>query len=812
MSAYFRQYYLQSFINAVNSRPGNLELEVRLQGADHSEGLDFKQFYRVKEYLYEKFGLPTSIENSIDTKKDGKRRTVIQLEDSYELKTIQKREFFFKPMYKQGDKNELDIKVSLSTEEDIESIDEIIDFDIERVKDRESWLDTVNQFRYDITRVAETKRGETTRQKYEVEIEMINPVLATRHRPMTEMEQDSFQSSFLRLGDKVLDLKRVMQDTDLPYTNTTRNALTDFIHKGVNAFKYTTQRVVPGRVIDFGVRARNIKKRDMVYKGLLNSPPGTTYSVTCKAEGLRKFLVIHRSGLWLVYTNEFCKIARFEDLPVGWQRFENTILDGEDIPVEHRLAYKNAKHYFLPFDTVMFAGRDVTKEPLKKRLEYASTIRSMGVIQIQNKTSLIMEEKPFYYFETSEEFYSSIKKVFNFIKNGAQYKTDGLMFTPVNTEYNPQTDGKPSLTKTPSICKWKPFEELTIDLSYNFGVKRYLSTSRGEEFRGNRKYSFDPEIQVDWFHSIFKDYLKNGTIIEFEPKLNPDGLVILVPRRVRLDKATANAARTAEDVWEDINEPIKEETLFGKTMVLQRQYHNNIKTRILSNNIPADSHLVDIGSGSGGDLGKWGKFGKVLAIEPFDEQLIEFRNRLEQNESVKDKVNILQAGGQESSKILKAVAETFGEELGDSPMYISMMLSLSFFWGEEKMLRGLLETILGIKSLVKEKNPMQEVKFIFFTIEGSRTLKLFKKYNNRIDFPGVQMLYKPDTEKVFINFPESITIKGTQEEYIVKLKELPALLDATVEYEREASGNKELLSVYEKEFSSMYVEGSYILN
>jgi hypothetical protein len=247
-------------------------------------------------------------------------------------------------------------------------------------------------------------------------------------------------------------------------------------------------------------------------------------------------------------------------------------------------------------------------------------------------------------------------------------------------------------------------------------------------------------------------------------------------------------------------------------MVLQRQYHNNIKARILSNNIPNNSHLVDIGSGSGGDLGKWGRFDKVLAVEPFEEQLVEFRKRLEQNSEAKNKVHILKAGGQESDKIIKKVEEVFGEELGNAPMYISMMLSLSFFWGQEEMLRSLLETIIGIKDLVKAKNPMQEVKFIFFTIEGSRTLKMFKKYNNFIKFPGVEMLYEPEEEKVFINFPGSVTIKGTQEEYIVKLKELPELLDATVEYEREASGTKELLSKYEKEFSSMYVEGSYILN
>ena len=127
------------------------------------------------------------------------------------------------------------------------------------------------------------------------------------------------------------------------------------------------------------------------------------------------------------------------------------------------------------------------------------------------------------------------------------------------------------------------------------------------------------------------------------------------------------------------------------------------------------------------------------------------------------------------------------------------------------MLKGLCETLLSIKSLVREKNPLQEVHFLFFTIEESRELSLFEKYNNFIDFPGVKIRYNPETEKVFINFPDSQTILGEQEEYLVKLDEMFGILEGEVEYLKDADGNKELLSKYEKEFSSMYVYGSLAL-
>jgi hypothetical protein len=812
MAALFETKYLTEFLAALNVKTGVVELEVRFQGPNKFTPLSFKEYMRGENYLNEKYGEPI-IEESEDIKsKSGIRRTTKSNPDgSFEISTIRKNDVI-RPQY---DLN-IDLKISLATEETFPNNIELPDVEISRTKSRKSWTDYGQGVRFDLTKVTQVLDTKGPETRYEVEIEMVNPILEKRNKPLTQTEAIEFRKAFRNLGQQSAELRKVMQDTDLPYVNSNRNKLIDFIHQNVDASKYWTDTRTPGDgvLIDFSVRARNIKREDLTYRGLFNK---IGYSVTCKAEGLRKFLVIHETGLWIVFPGEFCKVARFEDLPFGWRKYVNTILDGEDIPVENRLAYKEAKHYYLPFDTLVFAGRNVMNEPLEKRIQYAATIRSQGIVTIGGRASLVMEEKPFYFFKDGpESFYNSITKIFRFIEMSANYKTDGLMFTPNNSPYNPQTGryyhgNARVLSKQPDVCKWKPFDEMTVDLAYYDGSKRQLKTTRNKDFEGTDKFPFDVDTQVDWYSSMFNS-IQNGTILEFEPKKNQEGIIILHPKRIRTDKATPNSIETARDVWNDINSPIPVETLLGESMQLLRMYHNNIKFEILTKNIVPNSHLIDIGSGAGGDLNKWmkGKYSKILAIEPNEIHIKEFKSRLE-NYPDKDKIALLKSGGEETTKIMNAVVETFGEELGDKPVYISMMLSLSFFFGEKRMLKGLCETLLSIKSLVREKNPLQEVHFLFFTIEESRELSLFEKYNNFIDFPGVKIRYNPETEKVFINFPDSQTILGEQEEYLVKLDEMFGILEGEVEYLKDADGNKELLSKYEKEFSSMYVYGSLAL-
>ena len=125
------------------------------------------------------------------------------------------------------------------------------------------------------------------------------------------------------------------------------------------------------------------------------------------------------------------------------------------------------------------------------------------------------------------------------------------------------------------------------------------------------------------------------------------------------------------------------------------------------------STLLDIGSGRGGDLGKWKRFSKILAVEPSLEHIEELKRRLASHPDLKNKVRILNAGGEETDKISKAVREFFGDRASN----ISLMLSLSFFWKEKKMFDALSETIT--------QNLIPGGQFVFLTIDGRAVKELF---------------------------------------------------------------------------------------
>lgn len=809
MAELFRRFYLEFFKGLLNAKTSSpIEIEVRFQNTT------FKEFTRAREYLLATYGKPDSVVHSQDLKTNGLRKSIIQNPDgSTTIEVIRKTDLPYKIDKLIGFK----ISASSETVLDESEFKETTTVDLLRDKHRESWSVPSKNVRFDLTRVTQQSEDGKIRESFEVEIELINTILEIKGNGIKPEEMAGFEKGFLSLGEQTVIIKNRLQDTDIVYFIEQQNALADFINKAVKIDQYRGPRdrpLQPGEIGSFGTKARNLKYSDMVYGGLLAKQPKVTYSVTIKADGVRKFLVIHSTGLWLVHNpTEFCKISSFENLPPSWKDCVNTILDGEDIPVDKRKAYANAKHYYLPFDTLVFKGRDVTNEPLEKRIKYASTIRSLGVLSTASKIALIMEEKPFYFFsDTPEQFYKSIEKIEKIETN---YVQDGYMLTPNNAVYNPQTEKqfkiqkkKRTLSNFPDICKWKPFEELTIDLAYySLGDKRFLSAGNARrEFTGSEFNPFDNEKQVDWFSPLFMDK-PNGTIIEFAPKKIGDS-IILTPKRVRFDKQYPNSEETAADVWDSIRDPIGLDTMKGESFNLVRKSHNAIKRKLFMENIEEGAHLIDIGSGRGADIEKMRKFSKVLCIEPDSVFLEEFVKRLNTSKE-KDKFTILQAGGEETEKIVSKTIDVFGDEFGTKPVYVSIMLSLSFFWRDKDMLRSLIETLNGIKELARLNNPDTPVTFLFLTIEKTRTLKLLSKYNNSITFKDFfVMKYNEDKEEVYLDMPGTMVRNWT--EYLVDLDGLAELLDAKVEYIRETNEQK-FLNSYEKEYTSMYVYGRFTL-
>lgn len=827
--------YLDRLFESLNSSTEEIELEIRFRSSSKT-GLSFEEFTRVKKYLESLYGLtePVRTEDYIkNDKTEGKiRQTLVHNNYGYSYKQISKNN-----LWEFIDKD-FEFKISASTEVSKEISTLITDKELTRIKDRYSWLDFKKYVRYDLTIVNQINHIENkTEDRFEIEMECIHPLLIKRDDILSDYDKVGLRKAITNLSIEIFKIRNRITNSDIPYKVIDRVQVAKFINTSLNAKKYMKYKgdLPYGEMVDsIAVKARNIKYGDMVYGGILSKSwnkeqdnvitkdvKSVGYSITPKAEGLRKFLVIYNNGIWLVFGREFCRISL---TPESWIPFIGTILDGEDIEdKEKRLEYKNFTHFYTPFDMVCFKGEDITQKTLKQRQSYIKFIHNLGAIQLNNRNSLVIENKPFIYFNGSpENFYNAVKQILT-VK--VPYHTDGYVFTPNRCEYNPQTativknkkDMKNrKLDRYPDIVKWKPFEQLTIDLAYCVSPEgRFLCYSYGSNlirFEGSTFNKFNSETQVQWTHPLFNTPgIKQGVIIEFEPFKSFEGLYMLRPKLIRDDKIYSNSKDVAESVWDDIHDPISLDTLLGKDIRLTRKYHNRIKREILSKDIPDGSYLIDIGSGKGGDIDKMGKFEKILAIEPDEQFLDVFKERLSlKSKDIQNKFNILQCGGEATDIILQRVKEFFGDDFGTKPLYISMMLSLSFFWKDSRFLKSLLQTINSIKYLYHLSGGSDNVRFLFMTIEGERAYKVLEKYNFNIQKSGYCMSYDKKSKEVSVFIRDTIVGKNEEKqiEYLVNINEMISSLNSKILYLNECKRDDLLLSEDEMEYNSMYIYGA----
>jgi hypothetical protein len=836
---YLEKYFPQLLQRLEENLKVNKELEIRFteignikKKYDDYIPLEPDTFKRVKDYFTQRYGTPKET-HSEDRIKNGKRQSIVINEDgSEEILAIEKASLWDSKTedYNLGYRNtnsydEFGIKISLAKEVDIKpETKKFVDPDVQRTKHRYSWKDGFLQ--YDITRVIQEEKGKT-KTMYEMEIEVIQSLFHARNIPYTKEEKDILFTIFMRLDNRMRFLWTILNDSDVMFKRSELDEVESMIQDYTNSGEY--------RKDAFVVKARNLKFYDLVHGGLMGGK--VEYTITPKAEGLRKFLVIDGRGVWLIYPgDQYCLVERAPSDPEKyrqwrWFNYRNTILDGEDILPERRKEniYQEIKHFYLPFDTLIFKGQDVRRLKLIERQKFTDEIRSA----VGSSSNLLIKQKPFVPLgKNMKTFFEEVNSMFETME-GLEYNTDGLVFTPINAPYNPHSDKlkdkrKRNLVDNPDICKWKPANEYTVDLKViRTPSNRGLFASNGkfpdELFKGNQNAPFDPEIQVDWYHPMFAD-IYNNAIVEFGPKLNSDGIqvkaendgIIFVPIRIREDKQYANSIAVAQDTWNDLNNPIQEDTIRGKTLQLVRKYHNVVKRNLFDSASGADNHLIDIGSGYGGDISKTNKYSRILAIEPDAEHMEEFRRRLALFPQEKQRqISTLIAGGEEYEKIMTAVRHTFGNDFGKKPLYISMMLSMTFFWKSEEMLQQLANTINLIKEeyyrsvpkdLKTSSGPKNTVKFLFLVMDGERVVKYLKENDDSVNLNGALINYKDGI--VYIDIPGTIVERQT--EYPVYLKDLRDITDMEVVYEKVANEEK-FLSKNESKYTSLYMYGEYTL-
>ena len=771
--------HLRTEIAAEYARNAGVEVELEarfgeFRGRNFTPGVSLSSFQRIEEFF--SAGAKAEQKHTTDYIRDNIRKTVLSpiTPDGREEVTWMRKTRAWN-----HDVPDYNLRLSMSREEAIDPVPNFVHTET-RVKHRRSYVVFNGTVRVDLTVVG---------QRYEVEVELLN------------------QQSFPNFDRGVQITLQKLLNTLILYTTGEANILTNYINGILQGRK---PYVIDHTVL---VQARDLNLKDLVIGGLVGNPD-TGYTVTHKADGERKLLVFHESGVWLVMApRHFNKIL---DLKVP--QLYGTIIDGEELsPSKRRTGAPAAKYWFLAFDCMARRGDGTIQNlPHSQRMEFCQVVVnyiSSLKYQSEDKRILAANTKDFRGFNTVNEFYDVMNGMFD-EQDLLPYHQDGFMFTPSATPYNSGTDQLPLfqrvLTRYPDICKWKPKEKLTIDFQIQWGRltpegKRTLVLFSGNmpgqpnnlvQFTGTLYNPFDATT-VDAENQLTLN-LVNDSIVEYAWDYQSN---ILYPVRVRHEKTRPNRIDRVENIWDLIQHPLDAATMKGDDFTLVFAYHNRIKKAIYNFASPKgrdNMTLLDIGSGRGGDVAKWKKFSRIVAVEPNGEHIVELRRRLEL-QGMTDRVMIVQCGGQDTATITAAVQQF----LGGPADVVSMMLSLSFFWQNREIFEALVTTI--------RTNMKLNGNFVFMTIDGDAVQQLFDPM-----FQGFQLSelrlgpatlnYNPP--QLNINMPG--TIVGEQQEWLVRLGDFLLRDFQLVELHR--ADGEGFLSAQENIYTKMYTFGALAKN
>ena len=207
----------------------------------------------------------------------------------------------------------------------------------------------------------------------------------------------------------------------------------------------------------------------------------SNYSVTDKADGLRKMLYVSKMGN--VYLIDQQLNVQLTGAAVD-KKFAHTLVDGEHVGKDKNGKYMNS---FLAFDIYHVENQNVRELPFYMKVgefsentrhsrlqkfitEATSTIRSI-ITKAKGKVPIDIKSKMFYFdLETPSQIFKLCDTCLNMSKD-SQYNTDGLIFTPCEPGVGGYLLGKSASLdrKTTWMLsfKWKPPHFNTIDFLVN---------------------------------------------------------------------------------------------------------------------------------------------------------------------------------------------------------------------------------------------------------------------------------------------------------------------------------------------------------
>ena len=347
-------------------------------------------------------------------------------------------------------------------------------------------------------------------ESYEIEIEMDN----------SKKMMDDVPGKLKKVIKYVLS---GLQESNYPIGfNETNTVIRDYMRL-IHRKEMDTRRIYPSHFI--GPSSKTLQFTHIQEENMDLSVPNIRkdYTVTDKADGMRKLLYINKTGkLYFIttnmsvqYTGAVCKNPKLYD----------TLLDGE-----HILHNKMNKfiHLYAPFDIYYHQSTDVRSkpfvntEPSEKGLEvkYRLHLLQAYVTQLKQDTNLRQLRIQVKEFRMNKNIFVACKEVLRHTGDtNYEYETDGLIFTPASlgvgqTPLNKQIKDK-KITWGYSF-KWKPSYYNTIDF--------FITTNKTPDGKDIVEYKYQDGIDLQGNTKIIK--YKTVTLrVGFDPSrdgyLNP---------------------------------------------------------------------------------------------------------------------------------------------------------------------------------------------------------------------------------------------------------------------------------------------------
>lgn len=705
-----------------------------------------------------------------------------------------------------------------------------------RIKERISYQNINDVAQVDATIVTVIKNN-IPEKHYEIELEFIPSTTAS----------NNILASIQNFMSLIWVIKRIVDDVPasipeyikptFPSSNNTNSDI-ELLFRGVN-------KILTGhgdfKPISNLATVTTMKFSDLKYGILIGNQHvdkntgklvGTRYNATWKVDGVRYLLVFLNDKIWLVQQNSPNPIL-VGQLELKDQRgdiINGTIIDGELVPMTARRNFGVSKPelWFIPFDIVATRGLlNIQSLSFFDRLNYIRQITKKIAIPYLEITI-----KQFAEILNVNDFYFQMRAMFA-QEQELNYVTDGIIFTPVDAGYNPELmdverwvynpRGKPNESKNqPKILKWKPI--ITFDFKPQKTSLMYSSVGNLIPFVGDNINPFNAEVdqhgvihnqgiqnnyvvEYKWLFPNDPEYIAKGYNKQFNiPDQNSSGLKypngLFVEMKLRPDKLYPNGKYTVLSNWKAVHDYLSKDVLIGhKNFELLFKYHNSIKRQLFDSR---NGTLLDIGSGIGGDVKKWSKYSKVVAVEPDVEKIPELKRRISLlSPSQQSNILVVQTGGED----YKTITEAVNKHIGGKVDVVSMMLSMSFFWGNSSNLESLIKTI---KDNIKPNGT-----FIYLTVDGAGVKKVYQQLQNSGYTTQPDLIIPPATlqldEKsgvLKINIEGSKTVKN-QTEYLVDLPQFYSLLGVDNQLKNVVRATEEkLLSVNEQIFTQMYSYGT----